>query len=149
MKNIKKSKIFWTNVLASAVALLGLLTPDLLSTFGCTDNTKFLAIVGLITTSLNIFLRTFFNNPIVVDTQKIGGRPPREKKPNSLSPNGAFMFIGNDFTDTDEVYYSLAPGENEYPINIGNIVNFPASQHVLFVEPIEFTNIEDLTFYIY
>lgn len=149
MRNIKKSKIFWTNVVGFLVIVLGTINPDVLSALGFTDHGKFITIIGLISTALSAILRTFFHTPIVDDTLKIGGRPPREKKPNSILLENMFVFSGTDFTETDEVYCSTTPQGEQFPITIDVIIELPNSQRVKFVEPIEFTNIEDLTFYIY
>lgn len=144
MKSWYKSKINWVGIALILIGFLEFITPGVLESLGIKNPERWASILGF----LLVFLRqmtTQNTTPIL----KIGGRPPREKKPTCIAPNGSFIFPENDFTDTDQVYYSLAPGENEYPINIGNIVNLPATQYVLFVETIEFTNIEDLTFYIY
>lgn len=149
MNNIKKSKIFWTNVISMTVIILGLLNPDVLTALGFSDHGKFLTIIGLISAVLSAFLRTFFNNPIPTDTLKIGGRPPREKKPTQIIGEDTFIFKGNDFTDTDSIYYATTEGGDQIPATIASINNFPNSQHIVFAEKIEFTNLEDLTFYIY
>lgn len=149
MNNIRKSKIFWTNVIGLAISLLGLLNPEILTGLGFENNGKFLTIIGLITAVLSIIFRTFFNTPTLDPYVKIGGRPRRDKKPTGILPDRAFVFAGNDFTDTSEVYFSIAPVNDEYPLTIDRVTSLSQKQHVRFVENIEFTNIEELTFYIY
>lgn len=149
MNNIRKSKIFWTNAIGLFISLLGLLNPEILTALGFENNGKFLTIIGLITAVLSIIFRTFFNTPAVDPYVKIGGRPSRIKRPTAMLPDKEFVFSGNDFTDTSEVYFSIAPGEDEHPLTISAIKNYHNVQNVRFVEKIAFTNIEDLTFYIY
>jgi hypothetical protein len=81
---------------------------------------------------------------------KIGGRPPREKKPTGFTEGGySFMFDGNDFKSTDEVYYTNTLGGDQLPLTISQIRTGSDIQEVFFRENIEFTNLEDLIFYIY
>ena len=151
MKNIKKSKIFWTNVVGIVLILLALLNAETLALLGIEDSAKFATIIGLISATLSAILRTFFNNPTIDPYVKIGGRPRRDKKPTGLPqfPNMEYSFEGNDFTDTSEVTYSLAPSEEEIPVTILLLTNYTNKQKIVFAEKIEFQNIEDLTFYIY
>ena len=151
MNNIKKSKIFWTNIVGILLILLALLNAETLALLGIKDATKFATIIGLISATLSAFLRTFFNNPTVDPYVKIGGRPRREKKPTGLPqyPNMEYNFEGNDFTEISEVTYSVAPSEEEIPLTIRLLTNYWNKQKVIFTEKIEFQNIEDLTFYIY
>jgi hypothetical protein len=149
MRNIKKSKIFWTNVVGFLVIILGTINPDVLTALGFTDHGKFISIIGLISTALSAILRTFFHTPIVDDTLKIGGRPPREKKPTGVTDGGyGFIFDGNDFKDTDEVYYTNTIDGDQFPLTISQIRTGGDIQEVFFRENIEFKSIEDLTFYI-
>lgn len=151
MKNIKKSKIFWTNIVGIVLILLALLNAETLALLGIQDAAKFATIIGLISATLSAILRTFFNNPTIDPYVKIGGRPRRDKKPTGLPqfPNMEYSFEGNDFTDTSEVTYSLAPSEEEIPVTILLLTNYTNKQKIVFAEKIEFQNIEDLTFYIY
>jgi hypothetical protein len=148
MKNIKKSKIFWTNIVGILLILLALLNAETLALLGIKDAAKFATIIGLISATLSAILRTFFHTPSIDPYVKIGGRPRRDKKPTATIPSG-FEFKGNDFTETSEVTYSIAPSEEETPVTIIALTNYTNRQEVIFEENIEFTNIEDLTFYIY
>lgn len=63
IKKAYQSKIVWTNVIASIIALLSILNQDLLISLGLPASDKFLAIIGFITTVLNLLFRIWFNNP--------------------------------------------------------------------------------------
>lgn len=146
MKSWYKSKINWVGIALILIGLLEFITPGVLESIGVANPERWFSILGM----LLVFLRQITSQnttPIL----KIGGRPPREKKPTGLPlyPNMEYTFEGNDFTDTSEVTYSLAPSEEQYPLNIRLLDNYPNKQKIIFVEKIEFQNIEDLTFYIY
>lgn len=64
MKKWYQSKTIWTNIIAGIIAIIGILDENFLKSIGFTDPTKFLAVVGGITTVLNIILRAFTSLPI-------------------------------------------------------------------------------------
>lgn len=143
MKSWYKSKINWVGIALILIGLLEFITPGVLESLGITNPERWATILGF----LLVFLRqitTQNNTPIL----KIGGRPPREKKPTNML-FGAFEFKGNDFTETSQVTYSIAPSEEEFPVTIYDIETLPDKQSVKFRENIEFNSIEDLTFHIY
>jgi len=143
MKSWYKSKINWVGIALILIGLLEFITPGVLESIGIQNPERWASILGL----LLVFLRqitTQNTTPIL----KIGGRPRRDKKPTNML-FGAFEFKGNDFTETSEVTYSIAPSEEEFPVTIYYIEPFPDKQSVKFKETPEFQNIEDLTFYIY
>lgn len=146
MKSWYKSKINWVGIALILIGLLEFITPGVLESIGIQNPERWASILGL----LLVFLRqitTQNTTPIL----KIGGRPRRDKKPTGLPlyPNMEYSFEGNDFTASSEVTYSLAPSEEEFPVNIILFDNYPNKQIIAFAEKIEFQNIEDLTFYIY
>lgn len=144
MKSWYKSKINWVGIALILIGLLEFITPGVLESLGIKNPERWASVLGL----LLVFLRqitTQNTTPIL----KIGGRPPREKKPTSILPSGEFEFKGNDFTETSQVTYSIAPSEEEFPVTIHYIKTFPDKQSIKFRENIEFNSIEDLTFYIY
>jgi hypothetical protein len=143
MKSWYKSKINWVGIALILVGFLEFITPGVLESLGITNPERWASILGFIL----VFLRqitTKDTTPIF----KIGGRPQREKKPTGIR-YGAFEFIGNDFSETSEVYYSTTHGGDQFPITVYYIEEFPDKQSVKFRENIEFTNLEDLAFYIY
>lgn len=150
MNNIKKSKIFWTNIIAFVIALLGLINPELLAALGCENNGKFLTYVGLLSAVLSIIFRTFFNTPYTDPTLKIGGRP-RRKKPTAILSDTTFRFSGTDIADTDSVFYThTSYPDLENPAEIASLAytHEPGAEStvVTFTEPIP-GDIHDLTFY--
>jgi len=65
-KSIVKSKTFWVNIIAASLGCLAVFTPDLFTGLGLGEQSqeKALAIIGGITTILNIILRFISNTPI-------------------------------------------------------------------------------------
>ena len=144
MKSWYKSKINWVGIALILIGLLEFITPGVLESLGIKNPERWASILGF----LLVFLRqmtTQNTTPIL----KIGGRPPREKKPTSVFPEGSFIFKVNDFMETDSVYYSLESGGDQFPVTIDHIEPFPDKQSVKFRENIESNPLEDLTFYIY
>ncbi len=146
MKSWYKSKINWVGIALILIGLLEFITPGVLESLGVANPERWFSILGM----LLVFLRQMTSQnttPIL----KIGGRPPREKKPTGLPqyPNMEYPFEGNDFSETSEVTYSISPSAEEVPVSILLLQNLPNKQKVIFAEKIEFTNLEDLTFYIY
>lgn len=146
MKSWYKSKINWVGIALILIGLLEFITPGVLESLGVANPERWFSILGM----LLVFLRQMTSQnttPIL----KIGGRPPREKKPTGLPqyPNMEYSFEGNDFAETSDVYYSIEDGGDQFPVSILLLQNLPNKQKVVFVEPIEFKNIEDLTFHIY
>lgn len=146
MKSWYKSKINWVGIALILIGLLEFITPGVLESLGVANPERWFSILGM----LLVFLRQMTSQnttPIL----KIGGRPPREKKPTGLPqyPNMEYTFEGNDFTESSNVYYSVEDGGDQFPVSILLLQNLPNKQKVIFAEKIEFTNIEDLTFYFY
>jgi hypothetical protein len=144
MKSWYKSKINWVGIALILVGFLEFITPGVLESLGITNPERWASILGFIL----VFLRQMTSQnttPIF----KIGGRPQREKKPTSILPDNMFVFSGNDFAETDSVYYSTTAEGDQFSATIDVIIELPNSQRIKFVEPIDFTNLEDLAFYIY
>lgn len=148
MKKLHKSKIFWTNLIAALIAILGLITPESLATFGF-SNTQFLGSVSFLAAIITIILRTYQTIPTDHITTKIGGRPRRDKKPLSILPSGEFVFSGTDIEGREEVTYTLVSDPTEVSVHINALVTDQNHQSVLFVENIEVTDINDITFHFY
>lgn len=68
MKKWYKSKTIWLNLIAAAIALLGIFDEALLSLLGITNTSKFLAIIGALTTALNILMRVLTSKIIYTST---------------------------------------------------------------------------------
>lgn len=145
MAKITKSKIFWTNIVAALIAILGLLTPETLATFGF-DNKHFLGTISLLAAIVTIVLRTLQTLPSEDTALKFGGRPRREKKPLSYYPSGYFLFNGTEIFVSDTVTYTQS-GSEERELHISNLFADVNHQRVLFVESIEVPNLNDITFY--
>jgi hypothetical protein len=124
VSNIFKSKIFWTNIIASSIAFLGLLDSNTIKLIGIENTAQFLSIIGLLTTALNIILRIWFNTGSSI---KIGGRPRRKKKPTSRVNLKTLQF------DTQEETF-MSQG---FQIGIDEIVALPNNaQQITFDTPI-------------
>lgn len=65
-KSIFKSKIFVLNAVVALLAILDIITPDLLNVFELTLSTqhKIMALIALFVGVLNIFLRTITNSAV-------------------------------------------------------------------------------------
>ena len=70
-----QSKTVWLNLIASILAVLGYFNAPLLISLGIADPTKFLSIIGVVTTILNLILRAG-GQPTVISTQKVGSYVP-------------------------------------------------------------------------
>ncbi|KAA5532642.1 hypothetical protein F0919_17835 [Taibaiella lutea] len=70
MKKWFQSKTIWANLLAAVLAMLALVDSNLLTAIGIEDKTKYLAIVGTVTTAVNILLRVVTNKAIDTTASK-------------------------------------------------------------------------------
>ncbi len=96
--NTKKwyqSKTIWLNAISAILATIGIFNQDLLIGLGFTNPTKFLAILGSITTVLNIILRLLTTTAIsTLPTNSLigpgGGTNPdpigHPEKPSDTTP---------------------------------------------------------------
>lgn len=73
MKKWYESRIIISNIIAAILGVIPLIDVNLLTAIGVTDVTKYLAIVGTVTTILNVILRA-------VTTKTISGQSLTEKK---------------------------------------------------------------------
>jgi hypothetical protein len=72
-KSIFTSKTFWLNFIVGALAILGLVSPDLLAALHITDPVQFMTIIGAVTAILNVILRMITSQaitPIIKSTKK-------------------------------------------------------------------------------
>jgi hypothetical protein len=62
-----KSKTIWVNLIAALLGITPIIDIDFLRLIGVGEPTKYFAIVGAVTTVLNVVLRTITNQPIEIN----------------------------------------------------------------------------------
>ena len=70
-----QSKTVWLNLVASILGVLGYFNAPVLISLGIADPTKFLSIIGVVTTILNLILRSG-GQPTVISTKPVGSFVP-------------------------------------------------------------------------
>jgi uncharacterized membrane protein len=69
MKKWYQSKTMWVNIIAAILGIIPIIDNELLTAIGVLDSTRYLAVVGVVTTILNVILRTITKTAIT--TKKV------------------------------------------------------------------------------